>query len=83
MRTYYPRQYEAKFIKGAIAGTLTQDGCIGYVADYPTYGNIANINAFAQGARMVNANARIYLEWANLAPGRRAGEPAGPGHRLY
>lgn len=69
VRTYYPRQYEAKFIKGAIAGTLTQDGCIGYVADYPTYGNIANINAFAQGARMVNANARIYLEWANLRRG--------------
>ena len=66
MRTYYPRLYGAKFIKGAIAGTLTRDGCIGYVADYPTYGSIASINAFAQGARMVNANARIYLDWAHL-----------------
>ncbi len=49
MRTYYPRLYDAKFIKGAIAGTLVQDGRIGYVADYPTYGSIAGINAFAQG----------------------------------
>ena len=69
VRTYYPRLYDAKFIKGAIAGTLTQDGRIGYVADYPTYGSIAGINAFAQGARMVNANARVYLEWANLKEG--------------
>ena len=69
VRTYYPRLYDAKFIKGAIAGTLAQDGRIGYVADYPTYGSIAGINAFAQGARMVNANARVYLEWANLKEG--------------
>lgn len=69
VRTYYPRMYDAKFIKGAIAGTLAQDGRIGYVADYPTYGSIAGINAFAQGARMVNANARVYLEWANLRQG--------------
>ena len=69
VRTYYPRLYDAKFIKGAIAGTLVQDGRIGYVADYPTYGSIAGINAFAQGARMVNANARVYLEWANLKEG--------------
>ena len=69
VRTYYPRLYEAKFIKGAIAGTLTPDGRIGYVADYPTYGNIAGINAFAQGARMVNANARIYLEWSQVEKG--------------
>ena len=64
VRTYYPRLYEAKFIKGAIAGTLSQDGRIGYVADCPTYGPVAAINAFAQGARMVNANARVYLEWS-------------------
>lgn len=73
MRTYYPRLYGAKFIKGAIAGTLTRDGCIGYVADYPTYGSIASINAFAQGARMVNANARIYLDWAHLRDGGAVG----------
>lgn len=69
VRTYYPRLYEAKFIKGAIAGTLTPDGRIGYVADYPTYGNIAGINAFAQGAKMVNANAKIFLEWSQLEKG--------------
>lgn len=69
VRTYYPRLYEATFIKGAIAATLTTDDRIGFVADYPTFGNIAGINAFAQGARMVNANARIYLEWDTLREG--------------
>ena len=72
VRTYYPRLYEAKFIKGAIAGTMTPDGRIGYVADFPTYGSVASINAFAQGARLVNSNARVYLEWANLRSGSGA-----------
>lgn len=69
VRTYYPRLYEATFIKGAIAATLTTDNRIGFVADYPTFGNIAGINAFAQGARMVNANATIYLTWDTLREG--------------
>lgn len=69
VRTYYPRMYEAKFIKGAIAGTLSRSGWIGYVADYPTFGTIASINAFAQGARMVNANARVLLSWDSLKEG--------------
>ena len=69
VRTYYPRLYEATFIKGAIAATLTTDNRIGFVADYPTFGNIASINAFAQGARMVNANATIYLTWDTLREG--------------
>lgn len=69
VRTYYPRLYGAKFIKGAIAGAMSRDGRIGYVTDYPTYGGVASINAFAQGARMVNAHAKIYLEWCQLQSG--------------
>lgn len=69
VRTYYPRLYGAKFIKGVIAGTLTQDARVGYVTDYPTYGSIANVNAFAQGVHMVNAKAKVYLEWSQLQNG--------------
>ena len=36
----------------------------GYVADYPIYGNVANINAFALGARMINPYVKVYLEWS-------------------
>lgn len=63
IRTYYGRMYEAKFLTGAIAGACSVSGQIGYVADYPTYGMIADINAFALGAKMVNPRAVIDLRW--------------------
>lgn len=66
VRTYYARMYEAKFITGIIAGSLCQDGKIGYIADYPIYGTVANINAFALGAKLVNPRARIYLQWSKV-----------------
>src|SRR5699024_10112368 len=49
IRTYYARMYEGKFLMGVIAGCLTPDNKIGYIADYPIYGCTANINAFALG----------------------------------
>lgn len=63
IKTYYGRLYEAKFLMGVIAGIMTDGDEIGYLADYPIYGAIANINAFALGARMVNPNAKIHLYW--------------------
>lgn len=64
IRTYYARMHEAKFLMGAIAGSMAANDKIGYVADYPIYGNIASINAFALGAQMVNPRAIVYLEWS-------------------
>ena len=66
MRTYYSRMYEAKFLMGAIAGAMSKNGKIGYIADYPIFGMTANINAFALGAKMVNPRAKVYLEWSTL-----------------
>ena len=62
--TYYARMYEAKFIIGAIAGILTENQKVGYLCDYPIYGQIAGINAFASGVAMVNPKAKVYLEWS-------------------
>ena len=62
--SYYTRMYEAKFILGAIAGSLTKSDKLGYVCDYPIYGQIAGINAFALGAQMANPRAKVYLEWS-------------------
>jgi basic membrane lipoprotein Med (substrate-binding protein (PBP1-ABC) superfamily) len=64
IRTYYARMYEAKFISGMIAGAMTDNDKIAYVADYPIYGMIANINAFALGALCVNPRAKVYLAWS-------------------
>ena len=66
IRTYYARMYEAKFISGAVAGALSMDDNVGYICDYPIFGQIASINAFALGAQMVNPRARICLEWASV-----------------
>ena len=62
--TYYARMYEAKFLIGVIAGTMADDNKVGYLCDYPIYGQIAGINAFALGVQMVNPRAKIYLEWS-------------------
>lgn len=64
--TYYGRMYESKFLMGALAASMSQDEKLGYIADYPIYGTIANINAFALGARMINPYAKVYLEWSRV-----------------
>lgn len=63
IRTYYARMHEAKFLMGAIAGAMADHNRLAYIADYPIYGSIANINAFALGAKMINPRAEVYLEW--------------------
>ena len=76
--TYYARMYESKFLMGAIAAAMSKEDKLGYVADYPIYGTMANINAFALGARMINPDVKVYLEWSRVknqsARERLAGE---------
>ena len=67
VRSYYGRVYEGKFITGAIAGALAQNNRIGYIASYPIYGQLANINAFALGAQLTNPRAQIELRWSCVA----------------
>ena len=66
IRTYYSRMHEAKFLMGAIAGAMAENSRLTYIADYPIFGSIANINAFALGAKMINPRAKVYLEWSTL-----------------
>ncbi len=66
IRTYYSRMHEAKFLMGAIAGAMADNNRLAYIADYPIYGSIANINAFALGAKMINPRAKVYLEWSTM-----------------
>lgn len=64
IRTYYARMHEAKFLMGAIAGAMAKNDKLAYIADYPIFGTIANINAFALGAKMINPRAIVYLDWS-------------------
>lgn len=66
VRTYYPRAYEIRFLLGLIAGTMSEEDVIGYEADYPIYGNVANINAFAIGVQMVKPQAKVQLHWRGV-----------------
>jgi len=70
IRTYYARMYESKFLMGALAAAMSESGRLGYVADYPIYGMVANINAFAMGASMINPRVKVYLKWSGLKENR-------------
>ena len=64
LRTYYGRMYEGKFITGAIAGAMARNDRIGYIANYPIFGETASINAFALGAQLTNPRAKVELRWS-------------------
>ena len=63
VRSYEARTYEAKFLMGALAAIATSNHRIGYCAGAPIYGTLAEINAFAIGASMIDPEARITLVW--------------------
>ena len=63
VETYDIKMYEFKYLLGALAAMLTKNNSLGYIADVPVYGEIANINAFAIGAQMINPNIKVYLGW--------------------
>lgn len=81
VRTYFSRIYEAKFITGAIAGAMAEDGQIGYIASSPILGIPASINAFALGAQFTNPRARLFLRWECL-PGTPQAELLSRGIRV-
>ena len=66
VRTYYSRIFEGKFITGAIAGAMSDNNAIGYIASYPIFGVPASINAFALGAQLTNPRAKVELRWSCL-----------------
>ena len=74
IRTYYARMYEVKFITGAIAGALAGNDPVGYICDYPIYGQVAGINAFALGVQLTNPLARVHLEWSSVEDAKTAAQ---------
>ena len=63
VRTYSGRMYEAKFLMGCVAASQAENHRIGYIANAPILGTIADINAFAIGAALVDPSASVYLSW--------------------
>lgn len=65
VNTYFGRIYEPRFLAGVVAGATTKSNVLGYVGTQPIPGVISGINSFALGARMVNPDVRVKVEWAN------------------
>ena len=63
VRGFYGRMYEAKFLLGALAASLAGHHKVGYVAESPVFSTVAEINAFAIGAAMVDPYATVHLKW--------------------
>lgn len=58
--TYYAKFYEAAFLCGVMAGSMTRTGLIGYTTSMQTHpGSTFNLNAFALGARLVNPTVNV------------------------
>lgn len=63
MGHYFGRIYQARFLSGMVAGSMTQSNVLGYVAAFPIPEVIRGINAYALGARSVNPKAQVRVVW--------------------
>jgi len=61
--TYFGRMYQARYLTGLVAGSMTKTGKIGYVAAHPIPEVTRGINAFALRVEKVNPNAKVYVVW--------------------
>src|SRR4030095_11574826 len=73
----FPRQQEAAYLLGALAGMLSKKHTIGFIGGDEKYPNLKNIyEGYKQGALYVNSTTRVfetYLgDWDNESKGRSA-----------
>ncbi|WP_300669732.1 BMP family ABC transporter substrate-binding protein [Desulfoluna sp.] len=63
MGNYFGRMYQARYLSGMVAGSMTKSNVLGYVAAFPMPEVIRGINAFALGAQAVNPKAQVRVVW--------------------
>lgn len=63
MGAYFGRMYQARYLTGMVAGSMTKSNILGYVAAFPIPEVIRGINAFALGAQKVNPKAEVRVVW--------------------
>ena len=62
---YNGRIHEPRYLLGMIAGAMTENNVIGYVAPYPISEVVSSINAFTLGAQAVNPRIKVKALWTN------------------
>ena len=65
LSTYFGRMYQIRYLCGMVAGLQTETNEIGYVAAFDISEVNRGINAFAQGVRKVNPDAKVYVRFCN------------------
>ncbi|WP_276619903.1 BMP family ABC transporter substrate-binding protein [Syntrophomonas wolfei] len=63
--TYFGRIYQARYLSGMVAGAMTKNNSLGYVAAYKIPEVVRGINAYTLGAQAVNPNVKVKVVWTN------------------
>ena len=63
MVNYFGRIYQARYLTGMVAASMTKSGKLGYVAAFPIPEVIRGINAFTLGAQSVRPDAEVRVVW--------------------
>jgi len=63
MSNYMGRMYQARYLSGLVAGSMTKTNKLGYVAAFPIPEVIRGINAFTLGVQAVNPEAKVNVVW--------------------
>lgn len=63
MSAYFGRIYQARYLAGMVAGSMTKSNVLGYAAAFPIPEVIRGINAFTLGARAVNPKVKVHVVW--------------------
>lgn len=61
---YAGRQYQMSYLSGIVAGLMTRNNKLGYLASLNISEVNSAINAFTLGARKVNPEAKVYVSWS-------------------
>jgi basic membrane protein A len=65
MGNYFGRIHQGDYLCGLVAGKMTRNNKIGYVAPHPIPEVIRGINAFTIGVRQVNPQATVHVKWTH------------------
>lgn len=63
LTSYFARMYQARYLSGIIAGMMTKNNKIGYVAAMENNEVNRGINAFTLGVKRVNEDAQVIVHW--------------------
>lgn len=61
--TYLGRFEEPRYLTGMIAGKMTKSNVVGFIGAYPIPEVIRGINAFTQGVKLTNPQAKVKVLW--------------------